>query len=174
MSHSPRQSQQGASLLIVIVMIAAIGLTTLSAFYLSRNQYRLVGNIQHLDQAFNQTEAVVANGENWLATGANRSAAGFVARTTTQPALYPIGYLAANSIDPKTLSWDDSNSVAAGNGRYLVERIAQGRAMAGSGLQAGQRSSACRAVDLFNVIGRSNSVRGASRTVSSIYATDGC
>lgn len=174
MSNNPRQGQRGASLLIVIVMVAAIGLTTLSAFYLSRNQYRLVSNIQHLDQAFNQTEAVVADGENWLDTGNNRSAAGFAARATTQPELYPIGYLATNRIDPKTLSWDDSNSAVSGNGRYLIERFAQARAMAGNSIQAGQRSSACRAIDLFHVIGRSNSVRGASRTVASTYATEGC
>ena len=77
-------------------------------------------------------------------------------------------------IDPKTLSWDDSNSAVSGNGRYLIERFAQGRAMAGNSIQAGQRSSACRAIDLFHVIGRSNSVRGASRTVASTYATEGC
>jgi Tfp pilus assembly protein PilX len=168
------RAQRGASLLIVLTLTAAIGLATLTGFYLSRNQFRLVGNIQHLEQAFNQAEAVVADAEDWLTTGNNSRAAGFGSRDTTQPALYPAGSLASNALDPRTMAWDDTQSTVSGDGRYLIERVAQGRSMPGNSVQVGQRNARCRAVDLFRVTGRSNSVRGASRTVESAFATEGC
>jgi hypothetical protein len=170
-NRSRRQSQQGISLLVIVVMLLALGLMTLTAYYLSRNQYRLVSNIQHLEQAFNQTEAVVATAEDWLNTGANRKSAAFDAYTTASPQLHPIGHLAASGIDSRTMTWDNTNSIAAGDGRYLIERIAMSRVLPGSSLQPG---GPCRKVDLFRVIARSNAVRGASRTIESTYATDGC
>jgi Tfp pilus assembly protein PilX len=161
-------------LLVVMVMMLALGLMTLTAFYLARNQYRLVGNIQHLEQAFNQTEAVVATAEDWLNTGTNRKSAAFTTYDTALPQLHPMGHLTAGGLDPKTMAWADTNSLVSGDGRYLIEQLAQGRQMPGNSLQAGQRSARCRAVDLFRVVARSNSTRGASRTIESTYAADGC
>ena len=169
-----RRSQRGISLLVMLVMVSALGLTTLTAFYQARNQHRLVGNIQHLEQAFNQTEAVVATAENWLSSGTSRKSAAFTTYDTTLPQLHPIGHLTANGLDPKTMNWSDANSLASGDGRYLIEQLANGRQMPGNSLQMGQRNAGCRAVDLFRVAARSNSIRGASRTIEATYATDGC
>jgi Tfp pilus assembly protein PilX len=173
-NRNRRQSQQGVSLLVIMVMLLALGLMTLTAYYLSRNQYRLVSNIQHLEQAFNQTEAVVATAEDWLNTGTNRKSAAFDTYSTALPQLHPSGHLTAAGLDPRTMAWTDTNSLASGDGRYLVERIAVGRVLPGGSMQQGQRSARCRSVDLFRVTARSNSVRGASRTIESTYAADGC
>jgi Tfp pilus assembly protein PilX len=173
-SRSCRQSQQGISLLVVMVMLLALGLMTLTAYYLSRNQYRLVSNIQHLEQAFNQTEAVVATAEDWLNTGTNSKSTAFDSYSTALPQLHPMGHLAASALDPQTMAWSDTNSLASGDGRYVVEQLARGRELPGNSLNLGQLNTGCKKVDLFRITARSNSVRGASRTVESTYATDGC
>ena len=152
-----------------------MGLMTLSAFYLSRGQYRLVGNIQQLEQAFNDTEAVSASAEQWLQTGSNAKADGFTTYSSVTPQLYPAGKLAALNLDPKTMSWDDSNSAVLGSGRYLVEQLAANRSMPGGSLQVGQRSTgACRAVNLYRVVARSSGPRGAARLIETLQATNAC
>lgn len=171
--RAPRR-QRGASLYVVLVMLATAGLMTLTAFYMGRNQYRLVGNIQHQEQAFNQAEAVVAQGENWLVTGSNAKSADFTTYNASAGGVYPIGKLAALGRDAKTMNWSASNSIASGDGRYLVTQIAKDLALSGNSLQIGQAASSCKAVNVFQVIGRSNPVRGASRTIETTYATPGC
>lgn len=171
--RQPRRgrAQRGASLLVIVVMMLALGLMSLTAFYLARNQYRLVGNIQHLEQAFNQTEAVIATAENWLASGSNHRAPAFTTFNAAQPQLHPTLHLTE---DPKTMVWSDANSVAANDGRYLIELLAQSRQMPGNSMQVGQRNVRCRKVDLFRVTARSDAIRGASRLITTAYATDGC
>lgn len=172
---SARQAQRGASLFIVVVLLLAIGLMTLSAFYLSRGQYRLVGNIQQMEQAFNNTEAVSAAAEQWLQTGTNAKSDGFTTYSTVTPQLYPIGKLVALNLDTKTMAWDDTNSALVGGGRYLIEQLAASRAMPGGSLQVGQRSTgACRAVNLYRITAWSSGPRGAVRLIETLQATNAC
>ena len=166
--------QRGASLYVVIVMLATMGLMTLTAFYMSRNQYRLVGNIQYEEQAFNQTEAVVAQGENWLNTDANSTSVDFITYNADAHGVYPIGQISTLGLNLKTMTWSDSNSIASGNGRYLVGQIARELPLSGSSLQVVQGLTTCKTVNVFQVTGRSNPVRGASRTIETTYATFGC
>jgi Tfp pilus assembly protein PilX len=166
--------QRGASLYVVIVMLATMGLMTLTAFYMSRNQYRLVGNIQHEEQAFNQTEAVVAAGEDWLNTGANAASVDFITYNAGAKGLYPMYQFAALGLNAKTMTWTDTNSIASGDGRYLVAQIARDMPLNLSTLVMGQPLSTCKKVHLFQVTGRSNPVRGASRTIETTFATTGC
>ena len=163
--------QRGASLYVVIVMLATMGLMTLTAFYMSRNQYRLVGNIQYQEQAFNQTEAVVAQGENWLNTDTNATSVDFITYNAAAHGVYPMGQIDALGLNLKTMTWSDSNSIASGDGRYLVTQIARDMPLSGSTLVIGQCSSTRNVVNLFRVTGRSNPVRGASRTIETTYAT---
>lgn len=166
-----RRAQRGVSLLVILVMVLAFGLMTLTGFYLARNQYRLVGNIQHLEQAFNQTEEVIAVAENWLVSGTNHRSAAFTTFNAAQPQLHPTSHL---TDDPKTMVWSDANSLIANDGRYLIELLAQSRQLPGNSMQVGQRNVRCRKVDLFRVTARSDSIRGASRLITTAYATDGC
>lgn len=168
-------AQRGASLFIVIVLLLTVGLMTLTAFYLSRGQYRLVGNLQHLEQAFNQTEAVVAAAEKWLEVPANSKAVGFTTYSSATPGLYPIGQLATLGRDPKAMTWGDSNSIASGDGRYLIEQLASNRRLPGGSLQVGQRSTgSCRSVNLYRVVARSSGRAGSARMIETLQATRAC
>jgi Tfp pilus assembly protein PilX len=166
--------QRGASLYVVIVMLATMGLMTLTAFYMSRNQYRLVGNIQYQEQAFNQTEAVVAQGENWLNVDSNAASVDFITYNADAQGLYPIGQIGTLGLNLKTMIWSNSNSIESGAGRYVVTQIARDMPLAGSTLVIGQALSTCNSVNLFQVTGRSNPVHGASRTIETTYGTAGC
>jgi Tfp pilus assembly protein PilX len=163
-----------AAMFIIVVLLLTLGVMTLTGFYLARGQFRLTANIQHLDRAFNQTEAVAANAESWLNTGSNAKLPAFDTRDPAMPELYPSGELAALSLDPRTMAWDSSNSVDAGDGRYLVEQLIQNHKPQGSSLNMAQKSGPCSSVDLFRVIARSESVRGSMRLIETTQATDGC
>lgn len=174
-SYLNRRRQRGASLVVIVVMVLAMALTTLTAFLVSRNQYRLVANLQHIEQAFNQAEAALAAGEDWLSLGENARSAGFTSFSSTRPALHPTGHFTSIGLDPKTMAWSDANSVVSADGRYTIELLARNRESTGTGLQIQQRLvGSCSSVDLFRIYATSISIRNASRTVSSIYATDGC
>ena len=172
---TPRRTQRGASLLVVVVMLLAIGLMSLTAFHLARGQFQLVGNLQHQELAFQQAEAAGSTAEQWLGTSSNARLAAFTTYDSASPGLYPAGKLATLGLDVKTMNWSDSNSVADSHGRYFIEQIARASKQPGASMQMGQRASgACRSVDLFRVVARSSSTRGSSRMVETILAADGC
>ena len=64
-----RGRQRGASLIIIVLMVLAMALTTLTAFHLSSNQYRLVANLQHIEQAFNRPRGLWP----WVRSGSARA-----------------------------------------------------------------------------------------------------
>ena len=170
-----RPRQRGASLIVVLVLVLALGLMALTAFYLSRGQYQLAGNIQHQEQAFMHAETASAVAEQWISVSANAASTAFDTYDSTAKGLYPIGKLTALGLDPKSMTWGDSNSIVVGEGRYLIERLARAVKLPGSSLQGSQRATgACRAVDLYRIVARSSGTRGASRTVEVFYAAKGC
>lgn len=167
--------QRGASLLIIVALLLGMGLMSLTAFHLSRGQYQLAGNVQHLQQAFTLAEATSATAEQWLSVSTNSQSAGFASYDAALKGIYPVGGLAALGRDPATMTWSDSNSIATLDGRYVIEQLARGVRLPGASVQLGQRSGgSCKSVDLFRVVAVSNSTRGAMRTVETYFATDGC
>lgn len=172
---NPRNHQRGASLLVVISLLLAIGLMSLTGFYLSRGQYQLVGNIQYQELAFNQAETATAVAEKWLVDGTNAQLPAFTTYDSSTKGLYPIDGLAALGLDPKTMAWNDGNSIVVGEARYVIEQVARAVKLPGGSLQIGQAAGgSCRAVDLFRIVARSELPRGSSRMVETVYATDGC
>jgi Tfp pilus assembly protein PilX len=172
---APGGPQRGASLLVILVLLPAMGVLALTAFHLARTQYQLVGNLQHQELAFVQAEAAAAAAERWLNTGSNATHASFATYDADAPGLYPVGGLAAQGLDPATMAWADSNSIVSGDGRYLIERMAAGTRLPGSSLQVGQKlTGACRAVHLFRIVAISTGTRGASRMVETFIATEAC
>lgn len=167
--------QRGATLLVAISLLLAIGLMSLTGLFLARGQYRLVGNVQFQEQAFNQAETALAVAERWLSDTAHSQSADFTTHNSAARGLYPIGKLAELGLDPGSMTWSDSNSIAVGEGSYLVEQLARAVRQPGVSLQVGQGATgACRSVDLFRVVARSSSTRGSSRMVESFFATNGC
>ena len=180
--HARRE--RGASLFIVVVLLLTVGLMTLTAFYLARGQYQLVGNVQNFEQAFNQSEAVTATAEAWLADPVNSKSTAFTSTSTTQAGLYRRGTLTAdvksmtwsssNSI-PMSMNWSTTTGVQSVSGRYLIESLATNVQLPGNSMQVSQRASGgCRSVNLFRVVSKSDGVRGASRMIETTYATDAC
>ena len=107
--------QKGAVLFITLIMLVLLIVIGFNALSTSDVQSRLVGNAQFQNIAKVRAENALAQAEQWItqktAGVSNTKNAGFTTRQTgSPPALYPIGYLAANSMDPLTMTWDDTNS----------------------------------------------------------------
>lgn len=167
--------QRGGTLIVVVALILGACLVSLTGLFLARGQGQLVGNIQHQEGAFNEAEASAVVAELWLATGSNARSAVFSTYDASAAGLYPTGKLRELGLDPATMTWGTSNSVSAGAGRYLVERIARAVKVPGASLQVGQRATgSCNQVDIFRVVAQSSSTRGATRMIETMAASNGC
>ena len=173
----PVARQRGAtSLFITLVLLLVVMLLGVTAAMLSGTQFRLAGNLQFENEAFNLAEGATAAAESWLSDGTNAQNAGFTTYATAEtPHLYPIGGLTAN---PLTMSWSNSNSLAVGGDssrRYLIQRIGADNALLGSTVATGGRSlSACQRADLFRVTARGASAKGTIRIIQTTYTIPSC
>ena len=168
---------RGASLLVVATLLLGVGVMGLTGFHLARSQYQLAGNLQYQELAFAKAEATLFVAEKWLSNTTNSRSAAFVTYDADKKGLYPVGKLAELARNPETMVWNDTNSIqnTAAGGRYIIEQIGRDVPMPGGSLQAGQRSSgSCRSVDLFRVVARSEGMRGATRLVEAVVATNVC
>lgn len=172
-----RMRQRGISLITTLVMLVAVMVLGLSAILASKSDFMLSGNLQFQSAALGQAEATAVLAEQWLAAGTtNYLDAGFTTRSSATPHLYPIGYLAANGIDPVTMNWGDGNSTqVADNQRYLIELLAKDRTLIPTSLNLGGRAaSGCNRVNVYRIIAQGGSGRGASKFVQSIYSRLSC
>jgi len=156
-------------------VVMMLGIT---AAVLSNTQFKLAGNLQFENMAFNLGEGAVAAAESWLTTGTNAKNASFTTYASGTGYLYPVGYLTTNNIDPLTMSWSDSNSLAVGgndNQRYLIEKYGADNQPLGTGLDAGGRPlSGCQKVDVFKISARGTSVKGTSKLVQTVFSVPSC
>ena len=175
-TRSSEHSQHGMSLLIVTVMMLAIILVTLTAFYISKTQYKLVGNIQASELAFARAESTSAAARDWLSVQANARSIAFDKDLASVDSghLYPIGGLAARSVALATMTWSNSNSLSSAEGRYLIELLGRGIRSPGDSLALGQIAASCKLVDLFRVVAKADAGGDGSRIIETIEATDGC
>ncbi len=171
-----RMRQRGISLVTTLVMLVAVMVLGLSAILSSKSDFMLSGNLQFQSAALSQAEASVVVAERWLAAGTNYLNGGFTTYSTANGHLYPIGYLAANGIDPVAMNWGDGNSVqVADNQRYLIELLAKDRTLIPTSLNLGGRAaSGCNRVNVYRIIAQGGSGRGASKFVQSIYSRLSC
>ena len=173
--RSSVRAQRGISLLVVTVLMLAIVLMTLTAFYVSKTQYKLVGNIQAAELAFGRAESVSATARAWVNVPANAKSAAFDAYNATSTAhLYPMGQMAALGYLPDSMTWSNSNSTVSGNGRYLVELLGRNIKKPGDSIAIKQNATSCKSVDLFRVIAKADAGQSGSRIIETIEATDGC
>lgn len=173
------RGQRGASsLFVTVVLVLVVMLLAVTAAVLSNTQFKLAGNLQFENVAFNLAEGALAQAENWLATGTNGKNAGFTTRSTATPQLYPIDYLATNNIDPLTMTWSDSNSVAVGgndNQRYLIEKYGKDNQPLGTGIETGGRPlTGCQKVDVFRISTRGATTKGTTKLVRTTYSVPSC
>jgi Tfp pilus assembly protein PilX len=170
--------QRGISLVTTLVMMLAVMVLGLSAILVSKSEFMLAGNVQFQSGALNEAEAAGVAAEQWISTGTNQTNAGFTTYNSSAGHLFPIGYMAANGIDPLTMTWSTSNSIQVGSitsQRYLIEFLAKDRTLIPTGLAVGGRSSSgCNKVNVFRIIAQGGSARGATRMVQSIYSVLSC
>ena len=177
-AHRFPSRQQGATLviaLLILVLIMMIGITAVST---SNTQYKLAGNLQFEDGAMNNAETVVSTAENWLATGTNYNNAGFTAHDATNaPQLYPIGSTEPIVVNPLTTAWSNSNSLSLGDDtqRYLIQQLSTNNLLMGSSAAVGKQGiSVCDKVNTYLITGRGTTHRGATKLVQSYYSVLSC
>jgi len=178
LEFAPRRRQRGSSLvvgLIILILVAILGVT---GMMVATTQAKQAGNIQFQNAAFNNAEGEVSTAASWLYTGNNFRKAGFTAYSGATPYLYPIDYMANNGINPLTMTWTDSNSLAVpagGTQRYIVEKVAAGKVLAGSSLNTGGlASSGCKQVDVFRVTARGTNARGTVKLIQTYNSVLSC
>ena len=176
-SPSPIGRQRGASsMFITVILVLVVMLLAVTAAVLSNTQFKLAGNLQFENQAFNLGEGAVATAENWLATGTYAKNKGFTSYGTDDPALpyiFPIGHLTA---DPLTMTWSDSNSLrldadTPAKQRYLIEKYGNCNTTPGeSAAIGGTKYNEPQTVDLFRISARGASAKGTVKFHQTIYA----
>jgi len=175
----PQNERGASSLFLTVILVMVVMLLAVTASVLSTTQFRLAGNLQFENIAFNLAETAVANAESWLGTGTNAKSGGFTTRAAdTAPAIYPIGYLATNSIDPLTMTWANTNSLVVDsdeNKRYLIEKYGADNQPLGTGLDSGGRAlTGCQKVDVFLITARGLSARGTTKSIQTTYSVPSC
>jgi len=168
--------QRGASsLFLTVILVMVVMLLAATAAMLSNTQFRLAGNLQFENIAFNLSESAIASAENWLSSGTNAKNDGFTTRSNSTPALYPIGNLTA---DPLTMTWADTNSTVVDSDeskRYLIQKYGADNQPLGTGLDTGGRPlTGCQKVDVFLISARGTSARGTSKSVQTTYSVPSC
>ena len=162
------QRQRGAVLITGLIILALLMLISASAVMMANTQFKVAGNSQFQNLAMSDAENAVASAENWLNANSANAAFG----TADMPGTYPY----QTTIDPLTMTWNDSNSVrldAAGNQRYTIELYMAGRTLPTNSV--GQCNSygmvaPCPKVNLYRITGRGVSRAGATSIVQSFYA----
>ena len=177
--------QQGATLVIALLILVLIMMIGISAISTSNTQYKLAGNLQFEDVAMNNAETAVTTAENWLADRAvkNFDDAGFKLTANEK-----VGLIKFDPVTPRpanrdatllAMAWTDpegkSISVTGIRQRYVIEKLSQGNRLQGSGVGEGGRASApCNLVNTYLITGRGTSERGAVRFVQSYFSVLTC
>ncbi len=194
-ARNVRMNQSGSTLVMTLIILILVMLLGVVAMTTSDTQFKLTGNLQFEDSAMNNAETSMANAEAWLinSTGGvpNFRNAGFNYATScttshTVPQLFPLktdvtppaSCLTNLGLDPLTMTWDDTNSIAdAGDTsrRYMIELVAANSRLSGSSQTVGGRSSSgCNQVNVYRITVRGTSARGATKFVQSLYSVLSC
>jgi Tfp pilus assembly protein PilX len=173
-----RRQRGVSSLFITVILVLVVMLLAITASVLSNTQFKLAGNIQFENVAVNLGEGAIATAESWLKTGTNGKNASFTTFSSDTPYLYPIDYMAANSLDPLAMTWSNSNSFAVGgndNQRYVIEKYGADNQPLGTGLDSGGRPlTGCQKVDVFRISARGLSAKGTMKLLQTTYSVPSC
>jgi len=174
--------QRGASsLFLTVILVLVVMLLALTAAMLSNTQFKLAGNLQFENIAFNLAEGALASAESWLGSGGagtNAKSAGFETFSTDTPSLYPKDHFATNNLDPLTMTWSNSNSTAVGGDdaqRYMIEKIGRDNYPSGQGLvDNSHQLGGCQKVDVFRISTRGTSAKGTVKFTQTVYSVPSC
>ncbi len=161
------QRQQGASLMVTLVMLAVLMVAGVTAYVASNTQFRMAANLQFQNIALGNSESALARAETWVA--ANYNNAGFSARAPG--GLYPIG----TAPDPLTMTWDDDTSVKVdlmGTQRYMIELVIADRVLPSNSIgncNVYGMSGPCPRVNVYRLTARGTSILGTTKVVQSVF-----
>jgi Tfp pilus assembly protein PilX len=167
--RSPNRAR-GAALVTSLIVLGVLMLMGISAYVLSKTQFKLAGNVQFQTLALTDAENALTQAELWVSS--NWNDAGFTTAGTA--GVYP----KSSAPDPLTMTWDDTNSVKAdadGNQRYMIELYIDNRILptaSVANLCSSNYSSPgpCPAVNVYRISTRGASRLGAAKIVQSLYA----
>ena len=164
-------TQRGSTLVISLIILIILMLLGVTATVISNTAFKLAGNLQFENNAMNSAETTLSEVENWLKTGSiDYKHVDFFAAlpvTASTTGRYPIN----SGIDPMNMSWNDTDSAVAGQGRYIIELMSTKNFSIGSSVTiGGPLSYACNRVNTYQITARSTSMRGAARLVQSYFS----
>ena len=166
-----RARSRGAALVTSLIVLGVLMLMGVSAFILSKTQFKLAGNVQFQTLALTDAENALSQAELWINTHANDDA--FIKGGTA--GIYPKNTAPA---DPLSATWDDTTSVKVNgndNQRYMIELYIDNRVLPTASV-ANQCSNnygspgPCPAVNVYRITTRGTSRLGAAKIVQSLYA----
>lgn len=164
-------TQRGSTLVISLIILIILMLLGVTAMVTSNTAFKLAGNLQFENNAMNSAEAVLSEVENWLEAGTiDYNHVDFFATppvTASTTGRYPRN----SGVDPMTMAWNDTNSAAAGQGRYIIELMSTNSVLIGSSVTVGgPLSYACNRVNTYRITARGTSARGAAKLVQSYFS----
>lgn len=184
--HGFPARQQGATLVIALLILVLIMMIGITAIGTSNTQYKLAGNLQFEDGAMNNAETAVTTAENWLTNPAVRNFDddGFKLTGLAKAQLIPF-----NPATPRpanrdatllAMAWTDAENKSIKVGandsrRYVIEKLSQGNRLQGSDVgRGGRESKGCNLVNTYLITGRGTSARGAVKFVQSYFSVLSC
>ena len=159
--------QQGASLMVTLVMLAVLMVAGVTAYVASNTQFRMAANLQFQNIALGNAESALARAEAWIANNYNNS--GF--QTRSNGGLYPAG----TAPDPLAMTWNDDSSVkvdSTGSQRYMIERIIVDRVLPSNSIgncNVYGMSGPCPRVNVYRLTARGTSILGTAKVVQSVF-----
>jgi Tfp pilus assembly protein PilX len=176
-----RRHQQGATLVMALIILVLIMMLGIVAVGSSSTQFKLAGNLQFDNNAMNSAERAVSTAENWLSTGTNFRDPGFTTYSSTvTPGLYPTTSTAAVVVSPLTTTFSSTNATCVDSNTscassYVVQLMSVNNTLIGSSQAVGGRkTTSCNKVNTYQITGRGMGGRGASKTLASYYSVLSC
>lgn len=172
-----RKREQGATLVLALVILVLIMMLGIVAVGTSNTQFKLAGNIQFDNNALNNAELAITTAEKWLSTGSNYLNPGFDSYSAnTSPALYPLGSRAAAVASPLTTTYSSTNAICVDSNTscassYTIQLMSQNSTLPNVSLDS---DGVCNKVNTYQIFGRGTGGSGASKTLASYYSVKSC
>lgn len=167
------------SLFVTMVVLLVVMLLGITAALLSGTQFRLAGNLQSQNAAFNLAEESTNTASAWLITDNNFKSAAFTTYSSGTPYLYPInsypsGITASTPAGwEQTIVWSNSNSLAIGGDdtkRYFIQKVAGCQGVLGDTVGPGTRTYApINRAEVFRITSRGTGIKGTVRFLQTMY-----
>lgn len=172
---SMHHREQGAALLVAMIVLLALSLAGIAAMYMARSDTEIAGNLRFREIALNQAEAGLRAGGTWLL---NQTTA---PTGSTISGFYDRDNLPRDSNGGLTIDWNLSSNyfITTANGqtvKYIIEDLgisdaASGNSVAvGSEYGGGVKGTGALSQNYYRVTSRVEGPRNTVVVLEAIYA----